>query len=77
MFQFQSQRTRCCLLQREQGSDLQPLHRPRQRAWHRGVGSLWRYGLNPPPPPPPSRTDWTRLVHPLVLTGHISSLPSY
>jgi hypothetical protein len=28
----------------------------------------------PPPPPPPSRTKWTRLVHPSVLTGHVSSL---
>ena len=27
----------------------------------------------PPPPPPPSRTDWTRLVPPPVLTGHVSS----
>jgi hypothetical protein len=27
-----------------------------------------------PPPPPPSRTNWTRLVHPSVLTGHVSSL---
>ena len=26
----------------------------------------------PPPPPPPSRTDWTRLVPPPVLTGHVS-----
>jgi len=25
------------------------------------------------PPPPPSRTKWTRLVHPSVLTGHVSS----
>ena len=24
-----------------------------------------------PPPPPPSRTDWTRLVPPSVLTGHV------
>jgi hypothetical protein len=22
--------------------------------------------------PPPSRTNWTRLVHPSVLTGHVS-----
>ena len=22
-------------------------------------------------PPPPSRTNWTRLVHPSVLTGHV------
>jgi len=28
----------------------------------------------PPPPPPPSRTNWTRLVPPPVLTGHVSSL---
>ena len=27
------------------------------------------------PPPPPSRTKWTRLVHPSVLIGHVSSLP--
>ena len=26
-------------------------------------------------PPPPSRTNWTRLVHPSVLTGHIGSPP--
>ena len=24
-----------------------------------------------PPPPPPSRTNWTRLVPPPVLTGHV------
>jgi translation initiation factor IF-2 len=30
--------------------------------------------VEPPPPPPPSRTDWTRLVPPPVLTGHVSSL---
>jgi len=30
-----------------------------------------------PPPPPPSRTDWTRLVPPPVLTGHVSSLLPY
>jgi hypothetical protein len=27
-----------------------------------------------PPPLPPSRTNWTRLVPPSVLTGHVSSL---
>ena len=27
-----------------------------------------------PPPPSPSRTEWTRLVHPSVLTRHVSSL---
>ena len=30
-----------------------------------------------PSPPPPSRTDWTRLVPPPVLTGHVSSLLPY
>ena len=31
-------------------------------------------GAPPPPPPLPSRTKWTRLVHPSVLIGHVSSL---
>jgi hypothetical protein len=30
----------------------------------------------PPPPSPPSRTKWTRLVHPSVLIGHVSSPPA-
>ena len=30
--------------------------------------------LNPPPPSPYTRTDWTRLVPPPVLTGHVSPL---
>jgi hypothetical protein len=30
-----------------------------------------------PPLPPPSRTNWTRLVPPSVLTGHVSSLLPY
>jgi len=29
----------------------------------------------PFPPPPPFRADWTRLVPPPVLTGHVSSFP--
>ena len=33
-----------------------------------------RAHLHPPPPPPPSRTNWTRLVPPSVLTGHVSHL---
>jgi hypothetical protein len=33
--------------------------------------------LNLSLPPPPFRTNWTRLVPPSVLSGHISSLPSY
>jgi len=38
--------------------------------------SLRWYGELPaiPRPPPPSRTDWTRLVPPPVLTRHVSSL---
>jgi hypothetical protein len=33
---------------------------------------------SPEPPPPPSpRTNWTRLVPPSVLTGHVSSLLPY
>jgi len=28
----------------------------------------------PPPPPPPCRTNWTRLVPPPVLSGHVASL---
>jgi Leucine-rich repeat (LRR) protein len=27
--------------------------------------------LTRPPPPPPSRTKWTRLVPPSILTGHL------
>ena len=30
-------------------------------------------GAQASPPPPPSRTKWTRLVHPSVLIGHVSS----
>jgi hypothetical protein len=30
-----------------------------------------------PPPPPPSRTNWTRLVPPSVLTGRVASLLPY
>ena len=30
-------------------------------------------GRRSAPPPPPSRTKWTRLVHPSVLIGHVSS----
>ena len=31
---------------------------------------------SPPPPSSPSRTKWTRLVHPSVLIGHVSSTGS-
>ena len=50
-----------------------PLAQPR--------GVLVGYPLSaavlPPPLPPPSRTNWTRLVPPSVLTRHVSSLPPY
>ena len=36
------------------------------RGWS-GAGPTRRH-----PPPSPSRTKWTRLVHPSVLTGHVS-----
>ena len=40
-----------------------------------GMQEVWRRrGVRQrPPPPPPSRTKWTRLVHPSVLIGHVSS----
>ena len=31
----------------------------------------WRKRELPPPPPPPCRTNWTRLVSPPVLIGHV------
>ena len=39
----------------------------------RPLGESWFFA----PPPPSSRTNWTRLVPPLVLTGHVSSLLPY
>jgi len=54
---------------RSRGARQQLLH-PR-RAWRRPLP-------RPRPPlPPPARTDWTRLVPPFVLTGHVSSLLPY
>ena len=43
--------------------------------WSAG-GGMGHPGVRPcrAPPPPPSRTKWTRLVHPSVLIGHVSSL---
>ena len=35
------------------------------------VDDMWQEG-GASPPPPPSRTNWTRLVPPSVLTGHVS-----
>jgi hypothetical protein len=44
-------------------------------AWERAHGE---HGTDDvPPPPPPSCTERTRLVHPSVLIGHVSSLPPY
>ena len=42
----------------------------RRRSWRARRASA---RSTPPPPPPPSRTKWTRLVHPSVLIGHVSS----
>jgi hypothetical protein len=46
-----------------------------------GCARAWALGASSPPPapplPPPSRTNWTRLVPPSVLTGHVSSLLPY
>ena len=42
------------------------------------VGACKANKARPPPPPfSPSRTDWTRLIPPPVLTGHVSSLLPY
>jgi hypothetical protein len=41
------------------------------------LAALLEAAARPPPPSPPSRTKWTRLVHPSVLTGHVSSIPPY
>ena len=38
-----------------------------------GGTGLLRRGSRPPPLPPPSRTNWTRLVPPSVLIGHVST----
>ena len=53
--------------------------RPRSVNAHSRPRSLSRFTLplagarhGGGPPPPPSRTDWTRLVPPAVLTGHVS-----
>jgi len=45
----------------------------------RGAHAAWSERSSPPPPPPlpPSRTNWTRLVPPSVLTGHVSAAPPY
>ena len=55
--------------------------KPQHEAWHvpplpsvapaasLAAGARW----DSDPPPPPSRTKWTRLVHPSVLFGHVSS----
>jgi hypothetical protein len=43
------------------------------RWWRQPLGGAAEPGPAAPPPPPPSRTKWTRLVHPSVLIGHVSS----
>ena len=50
-----------------------------RRRGEKGAGALppgrvaFVHALVRPAPPPPSRTHWTRLVPPPVLTGHVSS----
>jgi hypothetical protein len=58
-----------------------PARRPQRRGRRVTLFYPLRHDLRPAParasaatPPPPSRTKWTRLVHPSVLTGHVSSL---
>ena len=49
-------------------------------AWPRARPSARRgctHLPHPPPPPPPSRTKWTRLAHPSILIGHVSSQRSH
>ena len=44
----------------------------------KGAGGLQQVGdfTFPPPLPPPSRTNWTSLIPPSVLTGHAAALSS-
>ena len=59
----------------------------RRATWRRARGGVRKKGVpcrgahhrhsSVPCPPLPSRTNWTSLVPPLVLTGQASSLPSY
>jgi hypothetical protein len=57
---------------RRGGSKQACLFHPGAPVFHEGYKSA-----PPPPLPPPSRTNWTRLVPPSVLTGHVSSLLPY
>ena len=51
---------------------------PPASPWSSGCGTpLPPFPQRPPPPPPSLRTNWTRLVPPSVLTGHVLSLPPY
>jgi len=60
------------------GSATRPAERGagRRRLYLRGRSTVerdrWARELGELPPPPPSRTNWTRLVPPSVLTGHVS-----
>jgi len=58
---------RCARRPREAGRSLRAAATPARPV--RGRGTRARA----PPPLPPSRTKWTRLVHPSVLIGHVSS----
>ena len=63
-----------------------PLAQPRAPRGGQAAPSWYLCSSQPPrrhpsrshsSPPPPSRTDWTRLVPPPVLTGHVSSLQGH
>jgi hypothetical protein len=45
-----------------------------RRRFDHAFDRIPRSGEGRPSPPPTSRTNWTRLVPPSVLTGHVSSL---
>jgi hypothetical protein len=51
--------------------------RPRARRARGRAAAVYKGFVDPGrcrnPPPPPSRTNWTRLLHPSVLIGHVSS----
>jgi len=47
------------------------------RTWESASARSGTSSARLPPLSLPPRTNWSRLVPPLVLSGHVSSLPSY